>query len=187
MKTKIILLLLVSFLLQQCSVQKKQAQNIDEAYKSIKVERKIDTTLINFLGDSLLEVLLNADSIQSYLLDMSDTLTTTPKFAGISIFQKGNTLTFGQQDFLVSLVTLRDNYGIDSIVKSCIFNAGVGFDFFYKKQRLQLLICFDCDEWKFIFEGSTTKHEDCDAARPALVQLCKRLFPNDELIKKLKY
>lgn len=187
MKNRLILLMLVSFLLQQCSAQKRKTQKKDTAYQTVKVERKIDTTLVHFLGEPLLEILLNADSVQSYLLDMGDTAQTTSKFGGVPIYQKGSLLNFGQQDYLTSIVTLRDNYGIDDIVKSCLFNAGVGFEFFYKKQKAQLLVCFDCNEWKWILDEKTTKHEDCDAARPALVQLCKKLFPLDELIKQLKY
>jgi hypothetical protein len=182
MKNYIFLLVL---LFASCKVkQNQQLSNPD--YLLIKADRKIDKTLVDFLGEDLLKILLNADSVHAYLLDVNDKNPNTPKFAKIPIYQQAKTLNFRQQDYLVAALTLRDNYGLDDLMKNCIFNPGIGFEIFQQKQKVQALVCLDCDEWEFVMEGQANKREDCDAARPMLIRLCKQLFPEDAYIQQLK-
>lgn len=153
---------------------------------TVKTQRKIDTSLVRFLGMPLLTVLMNSDSIQGSLLDTDRNAKETTSFGTYALLQKGTKLPFRQQDFLMSIVTTTESYGLDSLVKNCLFNPAVGFEFFYKNQKAQLLICFDCDEWRFTFAGQPIKQEDCDFARPALIRLCKKVFPTDKIIQQLK-
>ena len=75
--------------------------------------------------------------------------------------------------------------------KRCEFTPGVGFRLWKDKDWVDVVICFTCDELEIstIPPGEKERksaHEDCDAARAALVKLAQAAFPDDDEIKKLK-
>jgi hypothetical protein len=75
--------------------------------------------------------------------------------------------------------------------KRCMFEPGVGFRLWREKDWVDVVICFHCDEIEIstIPPGEKDRkvsHEDCDAARAALVKLCKEAFPDDKEIQGLK-
>lgn len=146
---------------------------------------KPDKKVVGFLGKDICKVIQQSKIVKSYLLDPVATSTdTTPKFGGIPIFQKGKNLTISEADLLKKIVFNSKNYGLDSIVKNCVFTPGVGLEFIAGVQKVQLLICYECNEWRFVYKGKQ-KHEDCDPARFSLVPLAKSIFPKDEIIQQL--
>lgn len=75
--------------------------------------------------------------------------------------------------------------------KRCGFEPGVGFRLWKDKDWVDLVLCFHCDELEIstIPPGEKERksaHEDFDAARPALVALCRAAFPDDKEIQGLK-
>ena len=75
--------------------------------------------------------------------------------------------------------------------KKCKFEPGVGFRLWREKDWVDIVLCFHCDELEIstIPPGERerkTAHEDFDAARAALVKLCKEAFPDDKEIQGLK-
>lgn len=70
--------------------------------------------------------------------------------------------------------------------KGCDFTPGVAFRLVKDASRLEIVVCFECDEMSFWRLGRRVGHEDFDAARPRLVALAKRLFPGDAKIQALE-
>ena len=70
--------------------------------------------------------------------------------------------------------------------KGCDFTPGVGLRLVRDASRVEIALCFECDELKIWRMGRTVGMEDFDAARPRLVALVKRLFPDDAAIQALK-
>lgn len=81
-------------------------------------------------------------------------------------------------------------YSFD-LAKGCEFRPGVGLRVWRDKQSFDVILCFSCSELKIDGPDPTTKDrpyttEDFDNARPALVALVKRAFPDDAEIQALK-
>lgn len=70
--------------------------------------------------------------------------------------------------------------------KGCDFRPGVGLRFVRDASRVEIAVCFECDEIKIWRMGRTVGMEDFDAARPRLVAIAKRLFPADADIQALE-
>lgn len=70
--------------------------------------------------------------------------------------------------------------------KGCDFEPGVAFRFGKGGQDLDVLFCFKCDELASYRGNTRVGGEDFDVARPRLLALVKRVFPEDEKIQALK-
>lgn len=69
--------------------------------------------------------------------------------------------------------------------KDCKFLPAVGFRFHRQVSYLDVALCFSCDELMIFRQGRVVNLEDFDDARPRLVALVKRLFPDDEDLQGL--
>jgi hypothetical protein len=74
--------------------------------------------------------------------------------------------------------------------KKCEVQPGVGFRLWQDKDWVDVVLCFHCNELEVstIPPGEKDRkvsHEDFDAARVALVKLCKDAFPEDKEIQAL--
>jgi hypothetical protein len=70
--------------------------------------------------------------------------------------------------------------------KGCEFRPGVGVRYTREVSRVDLALCFECDELTIHRQGRRVGVEDFDAVRPGLVSIVKRVFPNDPEIQALK-
>lgn len=69
--------------------------------------------------------------------------------------------------------------------KSCVPSYGVRLSFHHGDDRVDVLLCFECDVLLISRNGRTTGGEDFDSGRPIFVQAVKAIFPEDELIRRL--
>ena len=70
--------------------------------------------------------------------------------------------------------------------KGCEFTPGVAFRFAKGGEDLDVLLCFSCDELAAFRGDKRLGGEDFDVARPRLLALVKRVFPDDEKLRALK-
>ena len=75
-------------------------------------------------------------------------------------------------------------YGWD-YAKGCMPHYGVRIQFVKDNQRVDVLFCFDCDILTVYYNGKVIGGEDFDDARPRLVELMKKIFPNDDVIQSM--
>ncbi|MGC1272412.1 MAG: hypothetical protein WBC44_01800 [Planctomycetaceae bacterium] len=78
-----------------------------------------------------------------------------------------------------------DSYEWDS-AKGCLPIYGVRLSFARGDDRVDVLLCFQCDVLLVYRNGKITGGEDFDAIRPVLVRTVKPLFPDDEVVQGLK-
>jgi hypothetical protein len=71
-------------------------------------------------------------------------------------------------------------------VKGCIPTYGVKFSFFRDADRMDVLLCFECDILWVSRDGRAVGGEDFDNSRALLVRAAKTAFPDDALIQKLQ-
>lgn len=70
--------------------------------------------------------------------------------------------------------------------KGCEFRPGVGVRYTRDVSRVDLALCFECDELTIHRQGRRVGVEDFDDVRPQLVSIVKRVFPNDPEIQSLE-
>jgi hypothetical protein len=69
--------------------------------------------------------------------------------------------------------------------KACKLDPGVGMRFRKSDTEIGLVFCFTCDQL-FIAFGEHKRLVDTDPARGALLDIMKRIFPEDEIIQSLR-
>ena len=85
---------------------------------------------------------------------------------------------------IVSILSAQKSYGWE-FGKGCIPNWGVRLSFYRGADRLDVLLCFECDILAVSWNGKKAQHEDFDPVRAELVRAVKALFPDDPVIQKL--
>ena len=86
-------------------------------------------------------------------------------------------------DNLGALLTSDDAYG--RVQNLCLFSPGVAIQFEKGHERINALLCFQCDDLAVIRQGHTVRSGNFGAIRGDLVMLVKRLFPEDSEIQAL--
>ena len=86
---------------------------------------------------------------------------------------------------LSKVLTDPDTYLWDS-AKPCEFVPGVALRLSDANVRVDVLVCFSCEELEMYTNGKRVGHEDFDSRRTDLLRVAKQLFPEDEGIQKLK-
>jgi len=77
------------------------------------------------------------------------------------------------------------SYGWD-YAKGCVPIYGVRFSFVRGGDRVDVLLCLQCDVLLVYRNGEIAGGEDFDPIRPILVRAAKAAFPDDEVIAGLK-
>ena len=91
----------------------------------------------------------------------------------------------------LATILLDDGTYLFDAAKGCIFQPGVGLRVWRGEKSFDVILCFKCDELKIVSPDPKTKDrpytiEDFDNARPALIALVKKAFPDDAEIQSLK-
>ncbi len=69
--------------------------------------------------------------------------------------------------------------------KGCIPVRGVRFSFFRGDDRLEVLLCFNCDILGVRLNDGELQDQNFDRVRPQLMRIVKAIFPDDPVIQKL--
>ncbi len=70
--------------------------------------------------------------------------------------------------------------------KGCEMVPGVVVVFTHQRIKVEVVLCFECDQLEIFVGDKNTGYEDFDPARPQLVKLVKQIFPKDRAIQTLK-
>ena len=87
---------------------------------------------------------------------------------------------------LVSVLSSHQPYGWD-YAKGCVPEWGARLSFYRGTDRVDILLCFQCDLLMVSLNGTQTTGdvEDFDPIRPQLVRAVKAIFPNDPELQAL--
>ncbi|MDZ4820016.1 MAG: hypothetical protein SGJ20_13685 [Planctomycetota bacterium] len=91
--------------------------------------------------------------------------------------------TTGQQ---LATILLNDNAYWWEAAKACMFNPGLVVRYTKNGKSTEIYFCFSCDELLVISEGKGGGTEDTDAIRGPLVEIAKKIFPDDKEIDALE-
>jgi hypothetical protein len=86
---------------------------------------------------------------------------------------------------LVRLLQRKSTYDFERD-KGCEMVPGVVVVFTHQRIKVELVLCFECDQLEIFVGDKNTGYEDFDPARPQLVKLVKQIFPKDRAIQALK-
>ena len=86
---------------------------------------------------------------------------------------------------LVRLLQDKSTYDFERD-KGCEMVPGVVVVFTHQRTKVELVLCFECDQLEIYVGDKNTGYEDFDPARPKLLKLVKRIFPKDQAIQGLK-
>ena len=103
---------------------------------------------------------------------------------GYAILSDAVTLSFGSRKELSSIIENPDTYFRHSTPIDCSFRPGVAFRFNDKKTRVDLLVCFTCNELRYYLDGKVVGQSYFKSQE--LRALVKKLFPNDKKIQTLR-
>ena len=82
--------------------------------------------------------------------------------------------------------TLQDRNSYEwKMSKACVTQPGVRLDFIRRNDRLSVLLCFECNILENFLNDKPVGGEDFDYARPTLVRIVRKLFPDDPKIQSL--
>jgi hypothetical protein len=140
-----------------------------------------------FGGAAGIDALRSADRVEAYRLGklpdeinwQTATVSDYPVAAG-PVVVPGSTAKH-----IAVVLQKPTSYGWE-FAKSCIIRPGVRLDFIRGNDRLQILLCFECDIVSIVLNGEHVGGEDFDNVRGELVRAIRSLFPDDPVIQTLR-
>jgi hypothetical protein len=72
-----------------------------------------------------------------------------------------------------------------NFAKGCVPVWGVRLSFYRGTDRVDVLLCFECDILRVSLNGTNSGNEDFDPIRPHLLRVLREIFPDDQEIKTL--
>ena len=158
--------------------------------------KKTDPRVENLLGGKAAAVLIadlsKAKVCNAYRIDGfqsgQEPLPPTGKPQHIHGYPVTSTAVTIKQEFRAQLSEILigpDTY-LWNEAKACEFVPGIALQLTGDNVKVDILICFSCDELVFYTDGKLAGHEDFDPRRSDLLRLAKKLFPDDKAIQSLK-
>ena len=93
-------------------------------------------------------------------------------------------LSIENRKALHSIIESRSTYVEHAVPVDCSFLPGVAFCFADKQNWVDLLVCFTCSELRYYLNGEIVWQSYFNSGE--LINLVKKIFPEDEKIKSLK-
>ena len=93
-------------------------------------------------------------------------------------------LSIENRKALHAIIESRSTYVEHAVPVDCSFLPGVAFCFADKQNRIDLLVCFTCSELRYYLNGEIVWQSYFNSGE--LINLVKKIFPEDEKIMLLK-
>lgn len=138
-------------------------------------------------GPVSMEILAAPDTVEAFRIDprLPAPDPAAPRIGDFNI--RSGPVAVGAAEAAELTAILRDPETYDWwTAKGCEFRPGVGLRIVRNSSRVEIALCFECDELMIFRHGRRVNMEDFDSARPRLVALAKSLFPGDAEIQALR-
>jgi len=148
----------------------------------------------NWENDKMLEVITTtsfsnpASTCMAYRLD--DSYPGEAKkhegdfLHGYAVISDAIALNSDLRKKLSSIIEDHNTYNRHSIPVDCFFRPGIAFSFKDQKSKVDLMVCFSCNELRYYMNSEII---DQSYFKPKkLLQIVKELFPDDQTIQSLK-
>lgn len=103
---------------------------------------------------------------------------------GYGILSKPIPLTERSREELLRVLTDAKIYIRHSVPRDCLFRPGVAFRFTDGSTKVDLLVCFSCNELRYYMDCHIVGESYFQSKE--LLELTKKLFPDDKKIRSLK-
>tara|TARA_B100000686_G_C16712981_1_gene930306 strand:- start:904 stop:1416 length:513 start_codon:yes stop_codon:yes gene_type:complete len=111
-------------------------------------------------------------------------LQNSEKLHGYTIISKAISLSEQSKNALSKTLNNANTYIRHSVPIDCLFRPGIAFCFTDEKIKVDLLVCFSCNELRYYLNDQIAG-ESYFKSRD-LLDLTKKLFPDDKEIQSLK-
>lgn len=138
-------------------------------------------------GPTSMEVLKTPKAVEAFLIDprLPAPERDAPRLGDFNVLRGPVAVDAATAEELSSILTDPETYDWYR-AKGCDFRPGVGLRLVRDASRVEIALCFECDELMIFRHGRRVGMEDFDAARPRLIAAVKKLFPDDPKIAALK-
>jgi len=151
----------------------------------LRFHRDADVRRI-FGGSTGVAVLRGADRVEVYRIgELPDEIDWQD--AGVTdypVLDGPIAVPISDANQLASILGDPKTYSWD-FAKACVTRPEVRLDFIRGNDRLQIMLCFECDISTNFLNATLVGGEDFDNVRPALVRITRSLLPNDLAIQAL--
>ncbi|MEI7582751.1 hypothetical protein [Runella sp.] len=182
----VVILVTVGINITFAQTKKKVVTNKSSKLTHAQVGKDTSTpsaAIVVFLGSPLIDIIQHADSVKAFVLNpQSD---QEPKLEGFTITQKPLLLSKYQIIQLRRIINTQRNWVLDKTDKLCPFVPTLGFEFICRGEDVKMLVCLECNMWRFIHRDSS-KTEDCDPAHQIWLTFARGIFPNEISYKSIK-
>ena len=103
---------------------------------------------------------------------------------GYAIISKAIPLSGKSRNALSQLLTNANTYIRHSVPPDCLFRPGVAFRFNDGNIKVDLLVCFSCNELRYYLNGQIVGESFFKSQE--LLERTKKLFPDDKKLQSLK-
>ncbi|MDP7048691.1 MAG: hypothetical protein QF721_04505 [Verrucomicrobiota bacterium] len=103
---------------------------------------------------------------------------------GYTIISRAIPLSGKSRNALSQILTNSNTYIRHSVSPDCLFRPGVAFRFTDGSIKVDLLVCYSCNELRYYLNGQIVRESFFESQE--LLGLTKTLFPDDKKIQSLK-
>jgi hypothetical protein len=103
---------------------------------------------------------------------------------GYTVISKAIPLSEKSRNALSRILTNANTYIRHSVPLDCLFRPGVAFHFTDRSIKVDLLVCFSCNELRYYLNGQIVGKSYFKSQE--LLKLTKKLFPDDKKLQSLK-
>jgi len=103
---------------------------------------------------------------------------------GYTIISRSIPLSGKSRNALSQILTNSNTYIRHSVSPDCLFRPGVAFRFTDGSIKVDLLVCYSCNELRYYLNGQIVRESFFESQE--LLGLTKTLFPDDKKIQSLK-
>jgi len=106
------------------------------------------------------------------------------KLHGYKMISQPISLSKESRDELSEILKDAKTYINYSVPRDCLFRPGVAFHFAKQNRKVDVLVCFSCNELRYYLNDKIVGQSYFKSVR--LSKLTKKLFPDDKIIQSMK-
>lgn len=138
-----------------------------------------DTSIAPALGNDVLQLIIQADSVTAFLFQEWQIDTSTNSILGFKVARSPIKLNVEQHTQLSNIVKTDSSYYWGSAAKRCDFFPRIGFKVKKRNRELFIMVATNCDVIRFMEpDGQTRLSKSCDPSHEAWTALGNSIFGN---------
>lgn len=153
---------------------------------SVKVAKREQTQQYVNLSAKIQSMIKDADSVSCFILDPLTEEKTDNKLLGkyVILLQKPIS-NKGVIDSVKKQLLESKSFPKFDYAKNCTFLPDVAFVFYRKKERLNVLFSFYCNECKMFINDRLEFSNDCSNIQSEIIGISRKIFPKDKYLRTI--